>query len=103
MPDSFSCPRVGGGGSFLEKSYRYVPPQRVGVFGPFWSENGYTFCPFWSGMRYVFRGNYGSVWTYVSVQFQMNKNELEIFEFEMHLKKLFVLRSNLRNVNIISA
>ena len=40
---------------------------------------------------------------YLSVQLQMNKNELEIFEFEMHWKRLFVLRSNLRNVNIISA
>ena len=40
---------------------------------------------------------------YLLVQFQMSKNELEIFEFEMHLKKLVVLRSNLRNVNIISA
>ena len=27
----------------LYKPYRYVPPQRVGFFGPFWPENGYGF------------------------------------------------------------
>ena len=32
------------GGTPLYKPYRYVPPQRVGVFAPFWSENGYTLC-----------------------------------------------------------
>ena len=43
-----------------------------------------------SGM--VFRGNYGSVheWTYLSFQFQMNKNEIEMCEFEMHLENFFV-------------
>ena len=51
----------GGEGAPLEKPYRCVPPQRVGVFAPFWSENGYTFCPFWSGIGYVFREKYGSV------------------------------------------
>ena len=39
-----------------------------------------------SGM--VFGGNYGSVheWTYLSFQFQMNKNEIEMYEFEMPLE-----------------
>ena len=40
-----------------------MPPQRVGFFAPFWSENGFRICPFWSGNGYGFRGNYGSVWT----------------------------------------
>ena len=35
-------------------------------------------------------GTYGSVRTYISFQFQMNRNEVEICEFEMHLNKLFV-------------
>ena len=35
---------------------------RVGVFEPFWSQNGYRLCPFWSGIgEYGFRGNHGSV------------------------------------------
>ena len=33
---------------------RYVSPQRVGFFAPFWSENGYRFCPFWSDFRVWF-------------------------------------------------
>ena len=35
------------------------------------------------------RGNYGSVWTYLSFQFQVSKKEKEICEFEMDLKKFF--------------
>ena len=64
------------------------------VFGPFWSENGYEVIRFVhfgleSGM--VFEGTiYGSDWAYLSFQFQMNKNEVEICEFEMYLKKIFV-------------
>ena len=30
------------------------------------------------------------LWTYLSFQFQMNRKELEISEFKMHLKKFFV-------------
>ena len=66
------------------------PDPKGRVFGPFWSENGYRLCPFWSGIGYGFRGNYGSVWTYLSFQFQVTKNEIEICEFEMHLKNFFV-------------
>ena len=67
----------GGGGGWerytLFKPY-HVPPQRVWFLGLFWSENGYRLCPFWSGIgQYGFRGNYGSVWTYLSFQFEMNK------------------------------
>ena len=32
----------------LYKTYRHVPPQRIGFFALFRSENGYRFCPFWS-------------------------------------------------------
>ena len=39
---------------------------------------------------YGFQGNYGSVWTYWSFQFQMDKNGIEIWEFEMHLKNSFL-------------
>ena len=62
---------------------------RVGGFGPFGLK---TLCPFCCGIRYGFRGNNGSVheWTYLSFQFQMNKNEIEICEFEMHLENFFV-------------
>ena len=31
----------------------------------------------------------------LSFQFQMNENEIEICEFEMHLENFFCLRSNL--------
>ena len=48
-------------------------------------------CPFWSGIGYGFRGNYGSVWTYLSFQFQMSKKERGIFEFEREFKKSFLL------------
>ena len=62
---------------------------RVGVWGLFGLKR---LCPFWSGIGYGFRGNYGSVheWTYLSFQFQMKKNEIEMFEFEMHLDNIFV-------------
>ena len=43
-----------------------------------WILDGYTFCPFWSGIGYGFRGNYGSVWTYLSFRFQMNEKERNI-------------------------
>ena len=33
--------------------------------------------------------------TYISFQFQMNKNEIEICQFEMHLENFFCLLSNL--------
>ena len=62
---------------------------RVGGLGLFGLK---TLCPFCCGIGYGFRGNNGSVheWTYLSLQFQMNKNEIEMFEFEMHLENFFV-------------
>ena len=77
----------GGGGYTLKVSHICANGQG---FGPFRSENGYRLCPFWSGMGYGFRGNCGSVWTYLLFQFQVNKNEIETCEFEMHLKNFFV-------------
>ena len=79
-----------------------MPPQRVG-FGAFLVWDGYTLCPFWSGIGYGFRGNYGSVWKYLSFQFQMSKKESDICEFEMDFWKYFCLRSNLSNNGRISA
>ena len=62
---------------------------RVGGLGLFGLK---TLCPFWCGTGYGFRGNNGSEheWTYLSFQFQMNKNEIEMCEFEMHLENFFV-------------
>ena len=62
---------------------------RVGFGGLFGLK---TLCPLWSGIGYGFRGNYGSKheWTYLSFQFQMNKNEIEMYEFEMRLDNFFV-------------
>ena len=51
---------------------------------------GYGFVAFWSGIGCGFRGNYGKVLTYLQLQFQMNKDEIEIGEFEMHLKNFSV-------------
>ena len=39
-------PCSGGESSLLQKPYRYVVAQRVGVFAQFWSENGYIFAHF---------------------------------------------------------
>ena len=41
---------------------------------------------FWSGIGYGFWGNYGSVWTYLSFQFQMYKKERDI---NMQIRNLF--------------
>ena len=68
-----------------------APKGRPGFLSLFWSENGYTLCPFWYEIGYGFRGNYRSVWTYLSFQFQKIKKEREIYEFEMDFKKTFWL------------
>ena len=61
----------------------------LAFIAPFLCENGYTLCPFWSGIGYGFRGNYASVWTYLSFQFQMGEKEREICEFEMDFKNFW--------------
>ena len=51
-------------------------------FLPFFRfKDGYKLCLFWSGIGYGFRGNYGSVTTYLSFQFQVNKKGKELYEF----------------------
>ena len=40
-----------------------------------------------SGIEASFQGNYGSVWTILSFQFQMSKKERVTREFEMHFIK----------------
>ena len=69
----------------------------IGMFRPKWygyglfrSLNEYTLCPFWSGIGYGFRENYGSVRTYLPLQFQIYKKEIEICELEMLFKTFFV-------------
>ena len=63
----------------LYEPYKYVKDM---VFALFWSiKNGYTLRSFWFGIGYGFRGNYWSVRTYLSFQFQMNKKEKEKCEF----------------------
>ena len=83
------------------KPFRYVPPIRVG-FAPFWSENGNRFCAFWSRIGYGLRRNYGCVSMCSSFQFQMNKKESVMCEFEMDFKKSFCCGFNLSNDDIIS-
>ena len=57
-------PPEGGGGTPSYKPYRYVPPQRVWFLRRFGPKRLY--CLFWSGIVHGFRGNYGSVLTYLS-------------------------------------
>ena len=47
--------------------------------------------PFWSGIGYCFRGNYGSVWTYLS-------RERVICVFDMDCKKSFRLSFSLKMI-----
>ena len=78
------------GGTPLLKPYRCIPPRRVWFLVLFCLKTGMHFVHFGLESGMVFKGTiYGSVWAYLSFQFQMNKNEVEICEFEMHLKKIF--------------
>ena len=91
--------------------FRFVPilVPRARRFLVTWSYGtGMRFWPFWSGIGYGFRGNYGSVWTYLSFQFKMSKKSLRKKE-KCNMRILnrflerFCLRSNLSNNDIISA
>ena len=53
------------------------------VFAPFLSENGRRFCPFFFGIGYGLRGNYDCISMCSSFQFQMNKKESLICEFDI--------------------
>ena len=57
---SLVCNHYVSGRTPFSKSYRYVPPPRVGFLHLFGLKTG-TFCPFCSGIGYSFRGNNGSV------------------------------------------
>ena len=74
---SWLLERAGPGGSPLHKQYRVCDEPKGVVFGSVWSESGYRHCPFWSCQEigYDFPQNYGSVWTYLLFQFQMNEKE----------------------------
>ena len=64
-----------------------------------------TSVDFWSGIGCSLQGNYGSVRTYLSFQFQMSlerKKEREKCEFEMELRHLFCCCSILSNNYIIT-
>ena len=64
----------------------YVPLQREWFLCRFGMKTGMEFAHVWSGIGCGFRGNYESVWTYLSFQFQMNQKARVIWEFEMDFK-----------------
>ena len=65
----------GGGCTPIYKSYRYVLPQRVGFLRHFGLKTDIDFAHFGLESGMTFRGNYESVSTYLSFQFQMIKKE----------------------------
>ena len=71
-------------------------------FALFWSENGYRFYSFWSGSGYGLRRKYGCESVCSSFQFQMNKKQSVICEFEKDLKTSFCGGFILSNDDIIS-
>ena len=77
-------------GTPLYKPY-ICAAQKGRGFATFWSENRYSPCLFLSGIGHGFRGNYGSVWTYLSFLLKMTKKERKICKFELNLKKSFLL------------
>ena len=73
-----TCPKGSFPGKvllYVRYIYRYVPPQRSWFLRRFDLENWYRLFTFWSGIGYGCRGNYESLWTYLSSQFQMIKKE----------------------------
>ena len=68
-----------------------MPPQRVGSLRRFGLKKGIDFVQFVLGSSMVSDGTTGVHGTYFSFQFQMNKKEREICEFEVNFKKLFLL------------
>ena len=74
----------------MYKPFRYVPPQRVGFLHRFGLKTSIDFVHFGLESGMVFKGTTGVSEHFLSFQFQMNKNEVEICEFEKYLKKIFV-------------
>ena len=76
-----------------------MPPHGVGFLRRFGLKTGilgiyFAYFGLESGM--VFEGTTGVYErSYLPFQFQMNKNEVEIYEFEMHSKNVFVCTLNL--------
>ena len=83
------------GSTPLCKLYRYVPPHRVGFLRRFGLKTGIHFAYFGLESSMVFERELRIISTHLSFQFQMNKKEREICEFEVGLNSFFCLRSNL--------
>ena len=79
-----------------------MPPQRAGLFAPFWSENELDFARFGLEWGYALRWNHSCVSMCSSYQFQINKKESVTGEFEMDFKKSFCRGFNLGNDDITS-
>ena len=93
LTDGLSPPGGGGGGTPLYKPGMCGPKgygfSTVSVWKRVWSLH----ILLWNRVWFC-RGNYGIVVTYLSFQFQMNKKEKVIYEFEIDFKKSFCWRSN---------
>ena len=81
-----------GGDSSLYKPYRYVHAASSGRVWAFlaWKRVHTSSILLWSPVWFL--RELGIIWTYLSCQFQMNKNEIEICDFELHLKIFLVCR-----------
>ena len=94
-PSMCHCPQGGeGGGCLFYKPYSYVQPLEGRVFAPYWSENGYRLCTLWCGIGCGFRGNYESVWMYLSFQFQMNEKERYAIISSMRIPKWILIKKS---------
>ena len=70
--------------------------------GRFGLKTGINFAHFGVESGMVFGGTHGSVWMYLSFQFQMSKKERNM-RIRNGFDKFVCLRSNLSNHNITSA
>ena len=77
-------------------------PQRVGVLRHFDLKTGVDFAHFCLESGTESREPRECMTSDLSFQFQMNKKERIIYEFEVDCKKSFTWRSNLSNDKIIS-
>ena len=79
-----------GGGISLNISHIHVPPHWVRYLGLVGLKTSINFAHFGLESGMVFKGTTGAYERILSFQFQMNKNEIEICDFEMHLENCFV-------------
>ena len=84
------CVGGGGEGTPLYKPYRYVPPQRVGFLRRFGLKTGIDSAHFGLESGMVYEGTTVVYPMCSSFQFQMNRKESVIWEFEMGFEKSFV-------------